>query len=502
MKKLHKLVLRLYIGPFITTFFLALFILLMQFLWKYIDDLVGKGLEWYIIAELLFYASATFVPLALPLAVLLSSIMTMGTMGEYYEMVAFKSAGISLTRIMRPLMVISTILVITAFYFSNNVLPVANLRSLSLLYDVRHHRPAFNIVEGIYYKGIDNFVIKVNEKEADGQTLHGIIIYDHTEKKGNNNLTTAEWGTMVITPNQRNLILTLYNGINYFEGAADAHDKNRPLQRTHFEKQVRKFDLSAFDLSRTDQDLFRSNFRMMNLNQLTTFVDSLSAELERMKRSHLRSYTGQFNYLSRIDSTSYPAFFSLRQKSDVVSDSHQTEADISLKVSADTHTLEVNELIAHFKSGESPGSLIPVINKAQSMTRINKENLIFSHRDWEAKRRSLARYQVEFHRKFTLSIACIILFMIGAPMGAIIRKGGFGLPVVVSVLFFIVYHVVSVTGEKFAREGVLEAYQGMWISSLLLLPVGNFLSVKATTDSTLFDIDEYLKKIEKFFRRR
>ncbi len=284
MKKLHKLVLKSYIGPFIATFFIALFILLMQFLWKYIDDLVGKGLEWYIFAELLFYLMATFVPMALPLAVLLSSIMTMGAMGEHYELVAFKSAGISLNKIMWPMVVISSFLAITAFYFSNNVLPVANLKSLSLLYDVRHHRPAFNIVEGIYYRGIDNYVIRIDDKDPDGQTLRGIKIYNHTERRGNINLTLAEWGTMAVTPDKRHLVLTLHQGTNYEEAdPQNPRDPSRQFQRTYFDKQIRKFDLSGFDLTRTDEELFKSNFRMLNLSQLIYYEDSLSTELKKEK---------------------------------------------------------------------------------------------------------------------------------------------------------------------------------------------------------------------------
>ncbi len=473
MKKLHKLVVTSYIGPFIVTFFLSMFILLMQFLWKYIDDLVGKGLEWYIIGELLFYASATFVPLALPLAVLLSSIMTMGAMGEHYELVAFKSAGISLGKIIWPMVVISGILVVAAFYFSNNVLPVANLKSLSLLYDVRHHRPAFNIMEGVYYKGIDNYVIKVEEKGSDGQSLYGIKIYDHTDKKGNINLTTAEWGTMAVTPDRRHLILTLHNGINYLETSKDFNEPGRPFQRTQFDKQIRKFDLSVFDLTRTDQELFKSNFRMLNLKQLIYYEDSLSTELDFKKKQYVDTYRSRFNNLTYIDSTSLA----------------------SIPASQ----------FAFWDSGQllsNPHESMEIIENAMSNVRVNKDHSMFSHGEFRHRTRSLARYQIEFHRKFTLSFACIVLFMIGAPLGAIIRKGGFGLPVVVSVLFFVVFHVVSITGEKFVREGVLEAHQGMWIASILLLPVGLLLIIKATTDSALLDIDSYIKRLEMLTKKR
>jgi lipopolysaccharide export system permease protein len=472
MKKLHKLVVTSYLGPFVATFFIAMFILLMQFLWKYIDDLVGKGLEWYVIGELLFYASATFVPLALPLAVLLSSIMTTGAMGEHYELVAFKSAGISLKKIMWPMVLISSFLMVTAFFFSNNVLPVANLKSISLLYDVRHHRPAFNIVEGVYYKGIDNFVIKVEKKESDGQVLRDIKIYDHSERKGNINLTTAEWGTMAVTPDKRHLILTLYNGINYQESDKDLRDPGRPFQRTLFEKQVRKFDLSSFDLTRTDEEFFKSSFQMLNLKQLVYFVDSTSNEL-RIRKEHLEQmYWNRFRFLDRIDSAYY------------------------------TEMGNENFLPWYF---DSVTSHVPdqrtIITQAMNAVRQNKEQTQYSHDEFRHRQRHLARYQIEFHRKFTLSIACIVFFLIGAPMGAIIRKGGFGLPMVISVLFFVVFHVISIMGEKFVREGVLAAHQGMWIAPLILLPIGVMLTIKATTDSSLLDTDSYIKPFEQIIQR-
>lgn len=473
MKKLHKLVLRSYIGPFVSTFFLSIFILLMQFLWKYIDDLVGKGLEWYIIAELLFYASATFVPLALPLAVLLSSIMTMGAMGEHNELVAFKSAGISLRKILWPMAVMSFVLMIAAFYFSNNVLPIANLKSLSLLYDVRHQRPALNIIEGIYYKGIDNYVIRVNEKDSDGQTLRGIKIYDHTEKRGNINLTTAEWGTMAITPNRRYMVLTLYDGINYLENAKDIYDKNRPFQRTSFDKQIRKFDLSAFDLTRTDEELFRGNFRMLNLSQLIFFEDSLTKALNTRKEQYKDTYFSRLPFFYRLD----PSRFE------------------ELATTTKNTGLNIEERIKEL------AVVSGAVETGMSTVRQNKDHSYYTLEEFRYRKRSLARYQIEFHRKFTLSFACIILFLIGAPLGAIIRKGGFGLPVVVSVLFFVVFHVISIMGEKFVREGVTEAFIGMWLAPALLLPVGILLTIKATTDSVLLDIDAYMQKVERFFKR-
>ena len=475
MKKLHKLVLQSYLGPFVVTFFIALFIILMQFVWKYIDDLVGKGLEWYIIAELLFYASATFVPMALPLAVLLSSIMTMGSMGEHYELVGFKSAGISLRKILWPMVVISLFLVVVAFYFSNNVLPVANLKMYSLLYDVRQQRPAFNIMEGVYYKGIENYVIKVEDKDSDGTTLRDIKIYAHTDKRGNVTLTVAEWGTMLVTPDKRTLVFTLYNGTNYQDiQQQNPRDQSKPFQRTQFSEQIMRFDLSAFDLTRTDEELFKSHFQMLTLDQLIFFEDSLSGELKTRKESYLN------DYYKRL------AYFSLSDTEKLGSLTEDQIVPVDFMTAGSTITVQQN------------------IDRSVSLVRSNKDHTFFSQDEFRQRGRTLARYQIEFHRKFTLSFACVVLFLIGAPLGAIIRKGGFGLPVVISVLFFVVFHVLSITGEKFAREGVLAAHQGMWIAPLVLLPIGILLTIKASTDSSLFDIDSYVKRFEKFvgvFRR-
>ncbi len=440
----------------------------MQFLWKYVDDLVGKGLEWYIVAELLFYASATFVPLALPLAILLSSIMTMGSLGENYELVALKSAGISVTRIMMPLVVISLFLVFSAFYFSNNIYPVANLKMGSLLYDVRHQRPAFNIMEGVYYKGIDNYVLKAEQKEGDGTILRDIKIYDHTERRGNTNLTIAEWGTMKSTEDELYLELTLYNGHNYQEvKPSNPRDMSRPLQRTYFSKQTRMFDLSAFSLARTDEELFKKNFQMLNVTQLIHFEDSLKNELQKRQQLFVSNVMNNLYHYYLMDSVT------------------RSELDTMDSLSLDLLTFTNKDRRQQ------------IITQSMSQIRQIKENAQFSHEEFRHRSRLLARYQIEFHRKFTLSFACIILFMIGAPLGAIIRKGGFGLPVVISVLFFVVFHVVSMMGEKFVREGVLEAWQGMWMSSVLLLPVGIVLIIQSTTDSAVLDIDSYFNRIRK-----
>ena len=272
MKKLHKLIIKTYLGPFILTFFIVLSLLVMQFLWKYIDEFVGKGLEWYILAELLFYASANLVPLALPLAILLASIMTFGNLGEHYELVALKSSGLSLLRIMFPLIVLIVITSGSAVYFSNNIWPLANLKFASLLYDIRQKKPAIDIAPGVYYKDIDGFVIRTSSKSKDGKDLNDITIYNHTDGTGNRQVTRAERGQMSMSEDEQYLIVTLFNGRSYEERPGKTH----PHFRTEFQKEIIRFDLSQFQLDRTDEDLFKNNYQMLTMTQLEKAIDSLN----------------------------------------------------------------------------------------------------------------------------------------------------------------------------------------------------------------------------------
>jgi lipopolysaccharide export system permease protein len=467
LKKLYKLVLISFAGPFVMTFVVALFILVMQFLFKYLDDLVGKGLEWHIVLRLLMYASITLVPLALPLAILLSSIMTLGNFAENYELVACKSAGISLRKVMLPLVGAAILISIAAFIFSNNILPYANLKMSSLLYDVTNQRPALNIREGIFYNGIDGYVIRVGKKESDGQTIRDVMIYDHTNGAGNTKLTTAVSGKMVMSPDKQELIITLNNGNSYEEQSHRRGSKNDlPLVRSHFEKYVLRFNLSSFRMSRTDEGLFKNNYQMQNLSQLKHSTDTLAKEILRRKDDTYK----------RIE-----PFFSLTKKNRKLIPLPDTAK------LADFYPVEKRSIVN-----------TTALYSARNMKSIINDFLV----DSEVKSRSMRRYLIEWHRKFSLSFACLILFFVGAPLGAIVRRGGIGLPVIFSVLLFLIYHVISISGEKFAREGVIAPWQGMWLSSAVLLPVGMFLTYKAITDSTLFHISDYFQRFNNFIRRK
>jgi lipopolysaccharide export system permease protein len=471
MKKLDWFMLKSYLGPLVMTFFIALFILLMQFLWKYIDDLVGKGLEWYIIFKLLFYASSTFVPLALPLAILLSSLMMFGNLGEHYELVSMKSAGISLSRIMRPLIILSILISGLAFYFSNIILPTANLKFLSLLYDIREKKLAFNIKEGVFYNGIEGFVIRVGKKDPDGNTIRDVMVYDHTKHQGETSLTTAEWGKMELTPDKRFLVFRLYNGTNY-EERTDLRQAERthPFQRTKFKEQFQMFDLSTFQLTRTDEKLFKSNYEMLNVNQLRHSIDSIRKDYLMDKKNFINNFIHNYYFLSTLDTL---------PKNQLHTDTVKFTPDV----------------LGNFGAGERGKVLDLARNTASSVReniRINKESLYI-------KSKLLHKHEVVLHKKFTFSIACFLLFFIGGPLGAIIRKGGLGLPAVISTIFFILFWILSFIGEKYTDEGVIPAFEGMWIAPAVLLPIGVFLTYKATVDASLLDLDAWFKFFKKIF---
>lgn len=471
MKKLDIFILKSYLGPLVMTFFIALFILLMQFLWKYIDDLVGKGLEWYIIVKLMFYASSTFVPLALPLSILLSSLMMFGNLGEHYELVTLKAAGISLGRIMRPLIVVSICISALAFYFSNVVLPMANLKFLSLLYDVREKKLAFNLKEGVFYDGIEGFVIRVGKKEKDGNTIRDIMVYDHTKHFGNVSLTTAEWGKMELSPDKKYLVFRLYHGTNYEERIdLQNNETRRPFQRTEFSEQYQMFDLSTFQLTRTDENLFKKNYEMQNVGQLSHSIDSIKLQLVSERNMYELSFMNNLKF--------YPGLHDAKP----------------LKVDRDKKFNP--SVIYNFKPGNRYGILETALNAAKS----SKENLENSKEAIYNKSKLVFKHQIVYHKKFAFSIACFLLFFIGAPLGAIIRKGGLGMPAVISTLFFILFWVISFVGEKYAAEGVVPPWQGIWFASAVLMPIGIFLTIKATNDASLFDVDAWENFFKKLFK--
>jgi len=475
--------LRSYLGPLVFTFFIALFILLMQFLWKWIDEFVGKGLEWNVLAELMFYAATTFVPMALPLAILLSSIMVFGNLGENYELVAIKAAGISLRKAMKPLVILSVVISIGAFLFSNYVLPVTNLKFGSMLYDIRKKKMTFNLSEGIFYKGLDNYVIRVDKKAKDDKTIYGVLIYDHTDRMGNTKVISAKKGLMELSPDKSKLIFTLFDGYSYSEVTNQRKYRiTRPFEYMKFKKQVLTFDLSDFQLNHTDEDLFRNHYSMLNIRQLNEAIDSLSKKFIDRERNY------KINTIKRLHNeklTKLTLQDSLAEKYNKV----PVFSDSLFK----KNLLSDYPILQEFNLDKK----LEIVEKALRYARDAKENVIFYQREFKSNRQLITKHEVVWHQKFKLSIACLLFFFVGAPLGTIIRKGGLGMPLVMSVLIFVVYHIISMIGEKAAKTGEWDVVIGVWLSTLVILPLGLLLTWKATTDAPLLDAESWMRFFER-----
>jgi lipopolysaccharide export system permease protein len=468
IKKLDRLIIGAFIGPFIATFFITLFVLVLQFFWLYIDDIVGKGLDMFTIGTFILYVSATLVPLALPLAVLLSSIMTFGNLGETFELVAIKSAGIPLLRFMRPLFITSLIICGIAFLFNNYFIPVAQLKMQTLKYDIIVSKPAFDIKEGVFYDKIDGYIIKIGKKEKDGSTIHDILIYQHNYNLLQDNAIVAKSGKMTISPDKKFLEFNLKNGWDYQEKGPH-NTLNTQLIRTGFEEYKKVFDLSSFKLNKTDDSTFKNNYQMLNMRQLSTTIDSLEKTNASYQKSSRTMLNTQIRILSYLDSP-WKAHTPV------------AIADSFLKV--------------------IPDSLVrPVLDRAFNSISSIKSTTDISVVSYENDRTNLRMHLMAWHEKITMSIACLVLFMIGAPLGSIIRKGGIGLPLIFAVIFFVVFFLLNNFGRKFVKQDVMQPISGMWMATFVLLPVGIFLTYKAMSDSQLFNKEFYYRLLKKLGTR-
>lgn len=466
LKKLDWLIIRSFIGPFIVTFILVLFAFTIQFYWLYMDELIGKGLGAGLMLQLLLYMSTTLVPVALPLGILLASIMTFGELGENYELVAIKSSGISLFRFMLPLTIFIFFISIGAFFFNNNVIPVTNLKAFSLLYDMRNSKPTMSINEGIFNREIDNFSIRIGKKEEDGKTIRDIVIYDHSDGRGNRNMVLADSGKMYTSANGKYLIFELNNGWRYEESNSKG---SLDQTRMHFGTWYKSFDMSKFSFSRTDESRFNDNHEMMNIVQLKEQIDSSG-------RKEKKIYTGVERYFKP-----YLVWYQNRRDDSLVfakikSDTLPVRSFKQSFLELIPDSLQTNKLEQAISSAQ---------NIQRSLSDVNRELV------YEYEKR--VKYQISLHQKFTLTVACLLLFLIGAPLGAIIRKGGLGMPVVVAIGFFIVYFITSSTGEKLAAKHAVPVWQGIWLSTFILIPIAAFILWQARNDSPIFTKESYLR---------
>ncbi len=586
-KKLDLLIIKAFIGPFIATFFITLFVLVLQFFWLYIDDVVGKGIDALTVGRLVLYLSATLVPLALPLAVLLSSIMTLGNLGETFELIAIKAAGISLLRFMRPLFFVSLALTILAFYFNNIVLPIANLKMNTLKYDIIVTKPAFDIKEGVFYDRIEGFVIKIGKKERDDSTIRNVVIYEQTNG-ATDNVIIADSGRMVVSPDKQSLIFVLKSGTRYQE-QGNGVPSGSQLTRMSFKQYKKVMDLSSFRMNKTDDSTFKHNYQMYNLAQLSRAIDSIEkidagyiaraskdvnsqmkfaamldttgwdvAEKDTSRSKYLMSVNWASDSLRKVWTTAHhrrdsvdKAWAAVKKTRDSIDQVH-AKAQAATQAAAQAAAAKKNPTSSpgHPTAGATsaspdtklplPSSAVPTASSSNGLSAPDRPqipggvamNRLADEKDppapsfadlipdsmqvtvldhsitavngakvgldqpvllYKNQEDNLRKHEIAWHEKITLAVAVMVMFLIGAPLGSIIRKGGIGLPLVFAVVFFVIFFLLNNFGKKFVSQAVLTPIGGMWMATYVLTPIGLFLTYKAMNDSQLFNKEYYFR---------
>lgn len=577
MKKLDKLILGSFLGPFLLTFVVVDFILLTVNMLKYFDEIFGKGLGFWIYMELIGYFVISISPMALPLAVLLSALMTFGNLGEHFELTAIKSSGISLLRALLPIGVFVVFLAIFAYLSNNYLVPKVNLKTFSLLYDIRMKSPALEIKEGVFYDGIPNYSIKVNEKIGEKQ-LKDIIIYDHSQGIGNLSVTLADSGIMESFMDEKYLRFVLFNGRNYKESRASRGIAEKPVEfsRTSFSENTIVFNLDAFALDRTPEDLWSTNRAIKNISEIRIGLDSIDTRvndqifqnyqtaagiypfftrerkldppseiydrkaqddtLRRIKALELQALNDSFDLVAKQDSLRRDSIRIAKNPdlridvpegevlSTIVSEIPKSDSmfvvkrkanrELAAKANAEKDTLKKDTVQAPVKikrtapltaeERERLDSLVigrnymsNALNMAVNNSRNLKNTFNVKMATVDSHQREYRRYQIAWYQKYTQAFACVVMFMIGAPLGAIIKKGGLGTPVLFSIIFFIIYYMLTITGEKWAKEGVVDPLLGTWFSNLALIPFGLFFLKQARKDARLFEPEFYAEQWKK-----
>ena len=471
-KKLDKLILKAFVWPFVATFFITLFVFMMQILWKYIDDLVGKGLDILTLTEFLIYASATLVTLAMPISILISSIMTFGKLGENFELVAIKSSGISFLRFMRPLFFVSILLSGVAFLFANYIAPVANLKFAVIYHDIYEKSPAFDLKDGVFYDGFRGFSILVDKKDKDRSTLHNVLIYEQSGGVQDNTII-AQKGKMTMSNDKKFLEFRLQNGNRYEEKGNYNAEKNEFIN-LKFAEYNKLFDLSQLNLQKTSDSLFMNNIRMKNMRQLNVDLDSLKKVPDSLFKKNRNQLAAYIKYSTFKDS------IPTKKEAVVIKEN----MDLKKAKTFDAFIPDSLKTIVHDQA-------INDVSNARNYTEMASS-------DYKSQSDDYTQHQIEWHKKLSLSFACLVLFFIGAPLGSIIRKGGLGMPLVMALLFFMVFYLLNIFGEKFTKDHVLIPIVGMWLPVIVLSPIGFFLTYKAMHDSQLFNKEYYYRLIKNF----
>lgn len=542
MKILDRLIIKSFIPPFIVTFMIAMFVLVMQVLWLYIDDIAGKGLGLFLILELMGYKSLSLVPMALPLAILISSVMVLGNMGERYELSSFKSAGVSLWRIMIPIMYFGVAVTLFSFFCSNNLIPVANLKFGSRMYDIQKQKPALRLEAGIFNDDFDGYAIHIGQKKGDGKHIEEVLIYDHSEaNKGRLSQIVAEEGEMYATEDGRYFMMQLREGHQYMEGEQKRSGKDRsyPFVRTNFKSWFKVFDLSEFNLNRTNEELFKSNRSMMTSGQLQVAIDSLGTKIDRRQTGISNQVSSYFHFME-IDSTYVEeekakaldqgrSSLEQRMKDENQNGAGKPEEAVEAKPARQpqkvlTKSGEAAEPAKKKQTRRYEGTpmeqnkdklleechsileLFPeqergrLVNKAKSYTRSIQAHSESATRSIDRLEESEVKHIYELHTKYSMALVCFIFLFIGAPMGAIVRKGGFGYPILISIIFFMIFIVLTIFCRKIAESFVLPAAVAAWVPCAVLFPVGLLLTRKAMNDSKLGNPDQLIANIRKLIK--
>lgn len=481
LKKLTRVVLGAFIGPFILVFLIWMVILDMQFLWLYIDDLMGKGLEWYIVLELLFYASANWVPIALPLSVLLASIMTLGNLAEHNELTAMKASGLSLFKIMKPLLFFMVFVSIGAFYFSNNLWPIANFKMRVLIYDIQQTKAAIIFKEGIFFDELEDYNIRIGKKKADG-VFEDLLIYDYSEMKTSQNysldprdykrIISAKEGSITHPENSSFMFLDLYDGFIFQEfNPETVEDSETPYMRYYFEKATLKIKLKSFDFERSSEDTYSKDEHFLSLKQLKVLRDSA---VEARNKTHTSQY-----HITRNK-------FSITRG---INDSTKYNYD---------SIVATKDYFEQLDSVSQKQNILKAIDLTRGLINSQKVPVALN----ESSEKYIMKKDISWHQKFTLSYACIMLLVLGGSLGAIVKKGGIGIPVLIGIILFLFYFIFTRAGEELAMDAALTPIIGMWLSAIILTPITIFVFYKANNDSKLFDMDSYVKFFRKITNRK
>ena len=481
LKTLDKYIIKMFFPPLLMTFFVAMFVLIMQFFWKYVDEIIGKGLELAVIGELVFYLAMTLVPLAMPIAILISSVMVMGNLSERYELASMKSAGMPLLRVMAPLIFVCFILGLISFFTANYVIPYSNLKFQARLYDIRKQKPALSLQAGVFNDDFKGYTIRIGEKGKDNQTIRDVLIYDQTSNRQQEQIQVlADEGQMYTTADKQFMVLELNEGRQYQSlNPAQSSKKNYPFMRTNFKKWEKVFDMSEFSLSRTDEQLFENHYQMMTGGDLLRAIDSLELKMDEYYATFMSNSKAYFHFRKSHDS-------------------------IYGYVPIDTTNLVYEDVESFIK-------ILPINKqetsrqKAGTIARRVQEYAYTANSGMTRTKEIIAEHWIWLHRKISFALACFVFIFIGAPMGAIIRKGGFGWPMLIAIFFFMFFIVLFMTGEKMAKQLVVPPYVGIYLPIYVLLPISIFLTYKAMNDSKAFNMDAYknfFKKIVGLFSKK